>query len=130
MLPTVRTHTDALIAALQAMGLEVGDAVAPDDTPPYVVVYAIPGGTASGTLARPDDDAELVYQVTCVGLTRQQAEWLADKALTLLETPLSVSGRSIARVALDLHAGVSRDDSRTPPYFVAMPRFRLYSTPA
>lgn len=129
-LPIVRAHTDAVIAALEALGLAVGDAVAPDQDPPYVVVYPIPGGSTTGTLATPDDDAILVYQVTCVGKTREQAEWLADKALILLEGNVAVTGRRVLRVSLDMHGGTQRDDQLTPPVFWSTPRFRIISTPA
>lgn len=128
-LPVVRTHTDGVIARLEALGLTVGDAVAPDASPPYVVVYPIAGGGTSGTLAAPDDDAELIFQVTCVGVSREQAEWLADKALSLL-TSVTVTGRSVPRVSLDSFGGVVRDDTATPTLWTAFPRFRLYSTPA
>jgi len=132
MLPVVREHTDAVIAALEAAGLTVGDAVAPDDTdPPYVVVYAIAGGGSTGTLARPDDDAFLVYQATCVGTSREQAEWLADKALELLgPDAVAVPGRRVCRVSLDMHGGIQRDDNVTPPVFWSAPRFRMTTTPA
>ncbi len=128
-LPLVRTHTDAVIAALEGLGLEVGDAVAPEVDPPYVTVYQIPGGRTTGTLAAPDDDAFIVYQVSCVGVSREQAEWLADKALELLQTELDVEDRRVPRVFLDMHGGVRRDDSATPPVFVSSPRFRIMSTP-
>lgn len=129
-LPVVRTHTDAVIAALEGAGLTVGDAVAPDAAPPYAVVYSVSAGGWSGTLAEPYEDAALVFQVTCVGATREQAEWVADKAIATLLGGLSVSGRFIANVAIDLSGGVLRDDQRTPPLFYSTPRFRVLTTPA
>lgn len=124
-----RVHTDAVIAALEGFGLVVGDGEAPKDTePPYVAVYPVPGGGTTGTLANPDDDAFLIYQITCVGVSRQQAEWLEAKALALLGG-LQVEGRRIARVALDMHGGIQRDDQAEPPVFYSTPRFRLISTP-
>lgn len=128
-LPVVREHTDAVIARLQALGLSVGDAQAPVGVPPYVVVYPITGGSSSGVLGAPDDDAELVVQVTCVGVSRKQAQWLEDKAMGLL-TGFSVAGRSIARVDVENYGGTFRDDTKSPPLYSAVPRFRLYSTPA
>jgi hypothetical protein len=129
-LPAVREHTDAVIAALEGLELAVGDAIAPDQDPPYVVVYPIPGGGSTGTLGAQHDDAILVYQVTCVGSSREQAEWLADKALELLEGSLSVDGRRVCNVDLDMHGGVQRDDQVTPPVFWSMPRFRITTTPS
>lgn len=129
-LPNVRTHTDAVITALEDFDLTVGDARAPDGhAPPYVVVYPIPGGRTSGTLDEPDADAELIYQVTCIGSTREQAQWLVDKVLGLLDT-FDVADRYIPRVALEEHAGIQRDDQQTPPVFMAAPKFRVFTTPA
>lgn len=127
--PVVRAHTDGVIARLQNEGLAVGDAVAPDVTPPYVVVYSIAGGGLFSTFGKSHDDGTLVFQVTCVGASRVQAEWLADKAMALLDG-FSVTGRSIAHVSLDFHGGIQRDDAQTPPVFYASPRFRVMSTPA
>ena len=129
-LPVVRKHTDAVIAALVAEGVTVGDCTAPDAAPPYVIVYPIAGGSTTGTLAAPDEDAVFVYQVTCVGVSRRQAEWLEDRALHLLTTTFWVPGRKIVRVSLDMHGGVQCDNQVTPPVFWSVPRFRIISTPA
>jgi hypothetical protein len=129
-----RHHTAAVIAKLAAAGLDVGDGVAPGgDTPPekYVVVYPLPGGSREGTLAGPWDDAELVYQLTCVGITRLQAEWVRDKAEAAMLTGLTVTGRNIALVRPDEgDSGTYRDDTQTPPLYYATPRYRIYTTPA
>jgi hypothetical protein len=127
-LPLVRKHTDAVITALTGAGLSVGDAVAPDDTPPYVVVYHV-FDRREGTLGAPDDDAAITYQVTCVGLSRKQAEWLADKVGERLATGITVTGRSVPRIAPEPGSGsVFRDDDVTPPFFYCTPRFRVMST--
>jgi hypothetical protein len=129
-LPVLREHTDGVIARLQALGLAVGDGEAPSATvPPYVVVYPIAGGRSTGTLGAPDDDAELVYQVTCIGTSRKQAQWLEDKVSGLL-AGFAVTGRSVARVEVESYGGMVREDQKSPPLYLATPRFRLYSTPA
>lgn len=127
-----RVVTDAIRTKLTGLGLSVGDAQAPSGSPPYVVPYAIAGGGTSGTLGAPDDDAELVYQVTCVGTTREQAEWLENKVLTGLlgQGTITVTGRSTPRVDSDGFGGIFRDDTKSPPLFSAAPRFRVYSTPS
>lgn len=80
--------TNAVIDLLaRGTGKLVGDAKAPPLPPgmperdfwPYCIVYSIPGGSSSGSLADPFEDSGLVYQVTSVGRTRQQAEWMADR---------------------------------------------------
>jgi hypothetical protein len=127
-LPVVREHTDAVIAALATAGLTVGDAEAPDGDPPYVVVYRI-FDRRMGTLEGPDDDATITYQVTCVGTSRKQAEWLADEVGDALAAGLTVTGRTIPRIAPEAGSGtVMRDDDVTPPLFYVTPRYRVMST--
>lgn len=126
--PSLRVHTDAVLAALEAQGLTVGDADAKGLSGKFCVVYRIPGGESSGPLDAPNDDAELIYQVTCVGDTREQAEWVEDKVMNLLDG-ITVEGRSISRVDLDSYDGIRRDDALPLPRFYATPRFRIYSTP-
>lgn len=123
-----RIHTDAIIAALQAAGLIVGDAKNPGVPPPYAVVYPIPGGSRSGSLDDPHEDAELVFQVTCIGSSREQAEWVVDKAEGIL-SGVTVTGRRIF-LSVDSNPGVFRDDDVSPPLFQATPRFRLMTTPS
>lgn len=125
----IRDHTDAVIAALEATGLTVGDADANGLTAPYAVVYQIPGGRMYGSLDAPFDDAELVYQVTCVGTTREQAEWVTDKAMALLNG-FSVTGRSVALVMPEGGPGIRRDDDVQPPMYYSTPRFTIKTTPS
>lgn len=144
-LASTRTHTDAVIAKLAAAGLTVGDgqdptaahgwqaAVGTSVFVPYVIVYPIPGGTFDGTLADHSDDADLVWQLTCVGATRAQAEYVVDAALAaLVAQPLAVAGRSIGKVSADAPGGgVRRDDTAAGvPLFIATPRVRAMSYPA
>lgn len=125
--PTLRVHTDSVIAKLESVGLSVGDGESP--APPSCAVYTIPGGRSYGSLQEPNEDADFVYQVTCVGITREQAEWVADKAIAALLGGVTVADRHIARVMVDAFPGVFRDDDATPPVFVSTPRFRLITTP-
>lgn len=129
MVASLRTHTDAVIAALEGFGLTVGDASGEGLTSPFCVVYPIPGGATNGSLEDPNADAELIYQSTCVGKSREQAEWVADKTLLLL-SGFSVTGRVVTQIELEDFGGVSRDDDVQPPLWYGTPRFRVYSTPA
>lgn len=134
-----REHKDAVIAALEAAGLLVGDGEKPDGggwqgTPGqsvfkgYVVVYRIRGGSRSGNLDDPHEDAEFIFQVTCVGSSPTLAESLADEAETLLKG-VTVAGRSIYP-SPDMNPGTERDDDVQPPLFYCTPRYRLKTTPA
>ena len=141
---SLRSHTDAVVAALDAVtGIEVGDGVAPAaggwaGTPGestfagYVIVYPL-GSTLDGPLAAPDADAELTWQLTCVGATRQQCEWVVDAALgALVGAALTVTGRAtVDRIRLvDGTGGTRRDDTTQPPVFIATPHVTVTTTPA
>lgn len=139
-----RLLTDAIIAALTAAGLTVGDGEKPSaggwsgpagqsTFAPYVVVYPLVGGSTSGTIAAPDADATPLYQLTSVGGTRAQAEWAADKARTVM---LSTSwwgdadGRKVIQVRVDMLGGARRDDLDQPPLWYSPDRYGVYTTPA
>jgi hypothetical protein len=127
--PVLRTHFNAVKTALAALGVTVGDAEAPTVAPPHVALYQIDGGGLSGTLEDPNDDAELIYQATCTGVSREQTQWLVDKTFGLL-AGVAITGRSVPLVQLEMMPGVKRDDNVSPPIFWATPRFRLFSTPS
>lgn len=129
----LRPHTDAVITAVETIGKPVGDADAEGLTAPYYVVYPIPGGRRGGTLANPHEDSDIVYQVTCVGETREQTEWLLDEVTEALlgwGGSGAVPGRSITFVDISDHPGVRPDRSVTPPVYFATPRFTISSRPA
>ena len=137
---SLRTHTDAVIARLVAGGLVVGDASPPtvpyggetrDTFIKYAIVYPL-GGPTDGDLVDPNSDATLSWQVTCVGFTREMAEWVVDRCNTLLDGHmLTVTGRSVEPIYLDLSgAAVRRDDDVKPPVFYGTPRYRATSRPA
>lgn len=128
-IPSLRLHTNAVIEALEAEGLTVGDADAEGLTAPYVVVYPIPGGRFSGTLAEPKEDAELVYQVSAVGISREQSQWHADKAAELIDG-LTITDRLVCRVHPDGGPGTFREDDVDPPLFTTPIRFRITTTPS
>lgn len=128
-----RPHIKAVIDALEAAELAVGDGEAPDPVPDpvkYCVVYGIPGGRNFGTLENPFEDAEIPVQVNCVGGSRWQADWLRDEVVEILCAGFEVPNRSISRVEPIGQPNRDRDDLADPPVFVSMQRFMLRSTPA
>lgn len=139
MTASLRTHTAAVIAALEAGSVVVGDSTDPEDPHgaqgadwiPYVILYTL-GATTSGGYVAPHEDALLTWQATCVGRDRHQAEWMVDRCNTLLEgLILTVAGRSVDPIDLDLvAAGARRDDDVKPPVFFATPRYWTTSRPA
>lgn len=132
-------HALAVVAALEAAGLAVGDGVAPrvgagSSDPfvaPCVVVYMIPGGMIDGPLGDPDADGDGRFQLTSVGRLASEARWYADKALAAVSAPgaVVVPGRSIQRVRpMGTWGGVERDDSvPIPPLFYVTAVFGLFT---
>ena len=149
-LASLRAHTSAIVDLLNAE-FKTFDSGGPDldVTPgapggwgwqgkpgqseflPYRIVFPISGGVFDGPLGCPSDDASLTWQVTCVGATREQCEWVVDAThASLVEQTLTVAGRSIDRVWSDMAGGgARRDDEVQPPVFIATPRYRADSTP-
>lgn len=149
-LASLNAHTTAILDVLDAE-LKTFDAGAPDlDQTPgvlgswgwqgtpgqsrfraYYVLYPLPGGVFDGPLGCPDDDASLIWQVTCVGATARQCEAAVDRANSVLVgQPLTIPGRYVTRVQADMAGGgVRRDDTVQPPVFIATPRYRVDSVP-
>lgn len=132
--PAVLPHVDAVIAALTAAGLTVylGGAppgISPTATDPYVVLYPEPGRTETASLGDDRTNFSAVIQLTCVGLTAEQAMSVSDRAIAVLSTVLTVTGRTSWKPeALDGQP-VQRDDDISPPVYYAPSRYRLRSIP-
>lgn len=132
---STRDVTDRIVAALVADGLEVGDAVAPDGGPPYVVVWPSPTGGMDGPIGTPHADEPFAWQFTCVGLIRQQAQGVQDAVRRVLldgwrdlDFPAATQWRP---PQWDVGDGLMRDDDTAgPPLFVAHPRIRFFLTPS
>lgn len=145
--PQTRTVTDAVIAALANAGLLVGDAEAPtalsgDRTGwkgapgqssfrQYVVVYPLPGGTVDGPMDDSWADGSYVYQLSCVGGDRSQAEWVADKSRVAMKALIgaTVSGRKVAHVILDQLGGAVPERDSAPTIWYTPDRYRVIVTP-
>lgn len=137
-IPNAGEVTTAVLAALEATGVVVGDAAPPDGYgwstvagqstfTPHMILYPLTG-RLDGMLAGAWDDGEFMYQVTCVGETREQCQWVVDKATgALVGQALDVE---TILVTLDDMAGVVRDDTVQPPVFMAPPRFKVWTTPS
>lgn len=128
---TSRPLTTALLAALRAAHSRVGDAAAPSDlTLPYAVLYPFGVGPLSGPVSDSHADADSTVQLTCIGSTREQAEWLADKLRPTALGPLTVTGRKVMQSLLETSQPVRRDDDVQPPLFVAVDQYRFLTTPS
>lgn len=129
-----RELTDQVIAKLTTGGLTVGDAVAPATVPAgsgYVVVYPLAGGTFDGTVIDSDDDTRAVYQLTAVGSSRKQAEWVADEARVIMKTATwTLTNRGVILVHPEFLGGVQRDDDVQPPKFYCPDRWSIWTGPS
>ena len=135
-----RPLTAAIVATLTAAGLTVGRGEKPtaggwqDDCTtvftPYVIVYSL-GGELDGAIDYGAEDGTIRYQLSSVGATAEQAEWVADAArLALLAATVSVSGRRLGHVDFDDLGGTVRDDRQQPPLWQVAERFAVMTTPA
>lgn len=80
--PARHSVTEMLLTLLRrGTGKQVGDYELPADAEyPYAILYPIPGGGFDGPpLQSSESDALFTYQVTSVGLSRKQAEWMGDR---------------------------------------------------
>jgi hypothetical protein len=132
--PNVLDHVDAVKAALVAEALTVylGGAppgTTPTDTTPYVVLYPDPGHAVTASLADDRTGFQAVFQLTCVGLTAEQALNVSDRARAALTDAPTVAGRASWRPEQLDGQPVKRDDDITPPVFYAISRYRLRSIP-
>lgn len=123
----MRAVTDDVIGVLEAGSLTVGDTTGEGLTAPFVVVYPIGDGFLApgfgGSLGEPWSQVDAGIQVTCVGVSREQAQWLEDRATALL-----VAHVGDWWVQLDGSPAVSRDDDTGgPPLFYAYPRFSIHT---
>lgn len=131
-------HTQALLDALAAAPFSVGDGVAPRNAdkseidPPYVVLYSITGGRFDGPLNDSQADVSLVYQITAVGETRQQAQVAIDVCRDLMKKAnVTVTNRRVRDLRhLTPNSGVIRDDDLPNPLFYGYDRYELDTTPA
>lgn len=134
--------TDAIIYRLESAGFVVGDGEKPDGVgwqgPPgastfrgYVNVHPTPGGATDGTLTASTADALPDYSLISVGATRSQAEHIGDEVReAMFQGPLTVAGRVVAQLRLDMLGGAIRDDMVQPALFYVSDRYRLLTVPA
>jgi hypothetical protein len=130
-------HALAIIAALEASSLTVGDGVAPRTghppqiVAPCVVVHMVPGGDIDGTLGDPEGWADARFQLTAVGRVAAEARRSADLADAALEANgVTVPGRVIRRLRpVEPWGRVQIDHDVTPPLFYATRTYGLFTFP-
>lgn len=118
--------TDALLETLRsATGKAIGDHAAPANAPgsefptmPYGVLFSLSGGDADGPpFGAMFSEASVVYQVTCVGETRSQCEWMSDKVRAAVlgrgaagfTNAITVTGAKVINRDLAFAGGVTQE---------------------
>jgi hypothetical protein len=140
-IPERHPHTKAILDVLGSTGLAFGAGKKPDGTGwqddpglsvfvPYGVLHPL-SGALDGPLGCPDDDLSAVWQVTAVGADQQQCEQVADRArVALLTLPITVPGRFVGRMSIDVLVGAVRDDSDITEEWISRDQFRLTTAPS
>lgn len=121
-----RVLYDALIARLETeTARPIGDAEAPaDTTEPYAFVSPLIDEPSEGPLNDPTQVVDDAFQVTCVGESRRQAQWMQQKVrAALLGWIPTVAGVGTFPVQLLSGSGVTQDSSVEPPVFISTDRF-------
>jgi hypothetical protein len=131
-------HYKAIKDSLDLSTVPIGDGVAPRGSgkaelpPPFAVLYLVSGGVMEGPLNDTQADVLLIFQITAVGTTRQQALVVLDITRTRMQKEfLTIPGRRVRDLRLNLpSSGMIRDDDLPNPLFYAYDRYELDTTPA
>ncbi len=118
----MRLLTNAVLTKLKTNSgsIKIGDGQAPaDDDRPYAVLYALDDAERAGDMSSAVDvTGWFEFQITSVGDTREQAEWLADLLRTLiLSASLTPSGFVMFPWRNLVTNLPERDDDEQPPLF-------------
>lgn len=143
--PRLLPHVTALLARLATATMPNGalipvgnhrnvmsTAAPPRIVAPAIVLYLRTGGQTFGSVGCTDTDAELSFQITCIGLNADQAFAVADAAHTaLVASPLAVADRAIWRLRRTFFGpSAERDETISPPLYYVTPEYRMWSTPS
>lgn len=130
----VENHVQAFLALIRtdselATSLFEGDVRGDPDR--FTNVFHTPGFYEGHTLNNELVDVTVTFTVHSVGLERWQAQWGAGRvtARVLGVTP-QIPGRRCWRISHDPGPPIAKDETVTPPKFLAIDRYILKSTPA
>lgn len=139
----VQLLTTALLDALVADGMRVGDHDTPKDhTFPYSILYQIDDAPlpTGPELTGPEEDLAIGFQLSSVGSGRKQAQWQADRVRRFItgrdpqgrhifELP-AVNGWKVTGRLGSTPSGVAVEGSAPNTVFTVPDRFILHVTPA
>ncbi len=118
----MRLLTNAVLTKLKTNSgsIKIGDGQAPaDDDRPYAVLYALDDAERAGDMSSAVDvTGWFEFQITSVGDTREQAEWLADLLRTLMMSANLTPSGFVMFPWRNLVTNLpERDDDEQPPLF-------------
>lgn len=134
-------HTDAVVAAIEAIPLLVGRGIKPagggwQGTPGvssfvrFAVLFPFQG-TADGSIAEPLEYLDYKAQINIYGASSTQVEDAADDVrAALIGRRLTVTGRSTYPVQNPGGPPIIRDDSLPVPVYMAVVEIAFRSQPA
>lgn len=139
--PDLRAHSNAVLDALATGTTKpIGDHEAPDAGgwtgeegksafEPYAVLLQH-GADFTGPIGDPYADADVTYEVVCVGLTEEQASWMEKSADAQMSKDLiAVPNRAVSGVIPQSRGTVQRDDTGKPPLYYVRSMYLLKTTP-
>lgn len=91
--------------------------------PPVAVVQSLTGGEWLAMIEPTWDDGEAPWQITCAGVIRDQAEWLADQVRGVMLGSLPSGVKFVRPDSMGYGARVDRDVD--PDVWVSTPVFYL-----
>ena len=131
-----RPLTALVLTQIANAGQPVGDSVSPaaggwqgspnadgSNFVPYVVVMPGPASVSSGPIADTQADWQLAYTLTSFGVSREQCEWMADKArdaaVTFAREVVMLNGDSYAvqQARATVIGPVQRVDATEPSFY-------------
>lgn len=129
----IRTHTKAVLDLLTGTAnLTAYDTQAPDKAaPPFVVFRPDSGLRDRSSVLATSDRFTMTGTLTCVGVDRVQAQWVAEKAVgALLDIRPTIASRTSSPIEHLYSQQIQRDDDFTPPLFYAVELVRFFTVPA
>lgn len=126
----MRAHSAAVIAALEAADLAVGLGQKPEGAGTKYAVLSTFGDVEPSSVSEPYGAFIWTGQLMCVGQGPEQAEWVSDRARSVLLGPLSITGRTWISVSHEPGPPLQRDEDVNPPLFWLSETYRILTHPA
>lgn len=123
----------ALTASGRPEGVPVGNCSGEGLTAPYAVFYPLGATGFDGSLSPDDLDSDVSpsTQITFIGETPEQVQWLQGKVRAgVVGKQLVVAGRELGVIRLRDEQPARRDDNVNPFVYWSADQYGCFSTPA